>query len=139
MTETPETPEHQQQDPEQPAGRIGYHGRGAGPLTPEEIEERARELALIAGRGAAHVNDDDRRRAQQELNDELLDLADKEARSTLVASSNPADMAVETGRRVQETETADEQNIMEEEIKEGVREAEHERMLGGQAQEDEIQ
>jgi len=126
-------------NPETHQGRIGYHGRGAGPLTPEEIEERARELALIDGRESGRVNDDDRRRAEQELNDERLDLADKEARSNLVASSNPADMAVERGHRVVETGPPDEQDIMEEEIKEGVREAEHERMLGGQAQEDELQ
>jgi hypothetical protein len=38
-------------------------------------------------------------------------------------------MAVDTGHRVEQTRPPDEQQITEAEVKEGLREAEHERML----------
>jgi hypothetical protein len=127
---------HMQRVSEQePAGnqaRIEAHGAGEGPPTPEAVERRAREIAEIAGRDPEQVTQDDRVRASQELHDQALHLSTEDAHSDVLASSNPADMAVETGHRVENTRPMDEQQTAEEEVKEGLREAEHERMLEGQ-------
>lgn len=113
-------------------GRIESHSKGVGPLTPELVEERARELARIEGRTENEVTADDRVRARRELADEDLTLTSDEASASRVASSNPADMAVDTGHAVKAIQPNDEQLMAEEEVKEGAREAEHERMLRGQ-------
>lgn len=50
-----------------PAGRILRHGKRADEITAEAIEVRARELAVIDGRSASAITDDDRRRSRDEL------------------------------------------------------------------------
>ena len=118
--------------PEEAKGRIEKHSRGAGPATPEAVEARARELAVIDGRSPDDVREEDRVRARREMDDEAVALSTDEKRSDVLASSNPADMAVEAGHRRGRVKPADEQELAEEEMKEGVREAEHERMLQGE-------
>jgi hypothetical protein len=120
--------------PERGRARIETHGAGVGPPTQEAVERRAREIAQIDGRPPEQVTADDRARASRELHNQTLSLSSDEARSNVVASGNPADMAVETGRRVESAKPRDEQRITEEEVKEGLREAEHERMLEAQRQ-----
>jgi hypothetical protein len=109
--------------------RIQRHGEGIGPPTPEAVERRAREIARIQGRAPDEVNQEDRARASRELHDQNLPLSSTDVHSDVLASSNPADMAVDTGHRVEQTRPPDEQQITEAEVKEGLREAEHERML----------
>ena len=123
--------------PEQRAGdnvvaRIQSHGQGAGPPTPEAVERRAREIATIEGRAPDAVTEDDRAHASRELHDRAPALSADEKRPAVVASSNSADMAVETGHEVENLPRADEQQITEIEVTEGMREAEHERMFEGQ-------
>lgn len=112
--------------------RIETHGRGMGAPSTEAVDSRAREIARIEGRTGDDISADDLDRAARELRDEDLILSSDEARSDLVASRNPADMAVDTGHQVPDRRPYDEQERWEAEIKEGVREAEHERMLEGQ-------
>lgn len=113
--------------------RIERNARGSGPPSPEAVEERARELARIDGRSPEHVTRDDMQRALAELHDEALPVSGEDERSETVASSNPADMAVETGHEVTAAAPEDEQQLEEEEVQEGVKEAEHQRLLQGQA------
>lgn len=120
------------------AGRIESHGRGIGAPSPQAVEIRAREIARIEGRTGADLTDDDLDRAARELHDQDLTLASDDARSDLIASSNPADMVVDTGHQVPDRRPPDEQERWEAEIKEGVREAEHERMLEGQDLDEEL-
>ena len=114
------------------SARIERHGRGMGAPSEEAVEQRAQELAHIEGRGFGAVTGADRQRAWQELHGTGEPLSTEEAHSDLVASSNPADIAVETGHEKRPARPLDEQQAMEKEIEEGVREAEHERMLQGQ-------
>lgn len=119
--------------------RIERGGAEIGAVSREMVERRAREIAVIEGRSAGEVNQDDIRRASRELQDELLDLSTDDDNAGLRASRDPAAMAVDTGHEVKPRRPKDEQRMMEEETKEGVREAEHERMLKGHNQEQEGQ
>ena len=118
--------------------RIETHGNGIGAPSEEAVEQRAQELALLQGRGPEAVTADDRKRAAQELHGEHVALSTDEVQSDRVASNNPTDIAVETGHKAPVSKPADEQQIMEQEIKEGMREAEHERLVEGQHKTEEI-
>lgn len=100
-------------------GRIEEGGSGIGAPTPAEVEQRARELALIAGR--AHPNASDRRNARAELTGSGF--YGEEDAFTSWASRPDA-----TGHKV---ETADEgdRSVGEELVEEGVDEALHDEML----------
>src|SRR5947209_1950000 len=50
-----------------PAGKIAVHGNGFGAATPEQIEKRAREIALIDERNPNEYTDADWDQARQEL------------------------------------------------------------------------
>ncbi|MCF7838855.1 MAG: hypothetical protein K9N49_09525 [Candidatus Marinimicrobia bacterium] len=99
------------------SGRIERQGRGVGGPTPDTVRRRAQELAEISGRATDDVTTADCERAARELQGEAVTPA--------------ADESLESGAKVAGGELADGQQITEEAVKEGVREAEHERMLAG--------
>src|SRR5690349_1372188 len=49
------------------AGKIAVHGNGFGAPTPEQVEQRAREIALIGERDPNAFTDQDWEQARQEL------------------------------------------------------------------------
>jgi hypothetical protein len=107
--------------------KIMSHSRGLGTATPEMLEKRARELAVINGRNSDEFNEADILEAKQEL-----------VRTRQVAEDvDEPEATVTTGReKVQgssghKTETRparDEQLVAEELVQEGLDEAEHDRM-----------
>jgi hypothetical protein len=109
--------------------RIEWHGGESGTMNSDMLEERAREIAIIEGRKPEDVNQNDRDRARMELRDDELILSSEDAHSDVVVSRNPADPTVEIGHEVQSHLNDIEQERTEKEVLEGVREAEHERML----------
>ena len=50
-----------------PAGKISLHGNGLGAPSPEEVEKRAREIAMIDERNPDEFTDEDWKQAHQEL------------------------------------------------------------------------
>ena len=112
-------------------GRIENRFAGAAAPTPETVDRRAREIARIEGRAPAEVTQDDIERARRELMGDTVPLASEGAHSDLTATHDPSAMVTETGHEVEPVSPPDEQQVPEEETKEGVREAEHERMLKG--------
>lgn len=112
--------------------RMEIHGQEMGPPSEERVEQRARELAQIEGRPDGAVTGEDRKRALEELHGARIALSTDSPHSDVVASSDPADIAADTGHQNKPVEQQDEQQLMEKEVKEGVREAEHERMVEGQ-------
>jgi len=112
--------------------RIETHGSGAGVPTPESVERRAAEIARINGRSEEDVWESDRVRAMRELHNEDIELSSEDERSDLRAARDPAEALLDSGRETDVKGAADEQQIAEMAVKEGVREAEHERMLLGQ-------
>ncbi|MGH7951733.1 MAG: hypothetical protein ACREFE_07410 [Limisphaerales bacterium] len=107
--------------------KIRAHGKIMKTLaTPQMVEERARELAVIAGRGRHHVMDSDRAQAQRELlGDES---ADNPADEPNIVGSGMGAPPASRGRRIKRhLPTDDEDEIRT--VQEGVNEAEHNEML----------
>lgn len=114
-------------------GRIEEGGAGIGAPTPEEVEQRARELAKMAGRLKA--NKADRDQAQGELTGEMSRYYSEEDAFTSWANRPDA-----TGHRVDTESTAEEQidrSVGEELIVEGVEEALHDEMREASRRDDE--
>lgn len=98
-------------------------------VTPELVEQRARELALIAGRSPAQVNDTDRAEALQELLGNAgskLTADDEPQAGTGIWEAPPTS----TGHQAPKQLPRDDQ-ISRELVEEGVDEAEHDQMVRG--------
>lgn len=115
---------------EEPRREVAMHGSGMGVATEADIEKRARELAELDDRSPDQVTDEDRIRARKELRGENLETSvGGERESHADVPRNPGEPAAKHGKAAPRTEEPDEQQFMEEEIKEGVRAAEHERSV----------
>lgn len=107
-------------------GRIQIHGKGVGELSEEDIETRAREIALSDGRQEA--KDHDRVRAREELlhpGPAAAPEADESVRPVELWSKGAASLGHEGPR----SELDDEANIAEQLVEEGVEEADREQRL----------
>ena len=108
--------------------KIELSGQGLGVASPTEVEQRARELALIAGR--ENVTDEDRSQARGEFQDRNLPAGvNEDADSMRSLSRDPSDPMVDRGRQVPEYGNDDEKAGLEKLTLEGVEEAQHEQML----------
>jgi hypothetical protein len=123
-------------DPSQPRpGKISLHGNGLGAPSPEEVEERAREIAMIDERNPDDFTEADWKQARRELMgeenntppEETPDNADLTEEWSVVASSKGQRMP-----RPDEEETVGEHCVID-----GVQEATHDQML--EARREEIQ
>lgn len=108
--------------------KIELRGRGVGGFSPEDLERRARELALIDNRTT--ITDADRAQAKAELQDlELPDAINEDADSMQSMSRDPSDPMVDRGRQVPTHSEEDPKTVLEKMTLEGVEEAQHEQML----------
>src|SRR5947207_15744042 len=112
-------------------GRISGRFNGLGTVTPEMVEQRAREIALINGRAAEEFNEADLEEARTELTgaspvEEQREEQDAPGAGTL------RDMVPGTaGHKNAPKLPSDDQRISEQLVQEGVDEAEHHSMLAG--------
>lgn len=112
------------------------HGKGVGLVAPEDIERRAKELALIDNRDVP--NDEDRTRARAEfLARDLPATVNEDADSMQSMSRDPSDPPADRGRQVPEYGGDDEKNALERLALEGVEEAQHEQMVASRNNVDE--
>src|SRR5438067_10954480 len=95
-----------------PAGKISVHGNGVGTPSPDAVEKRAREIALIAERDPDEFTDADWAQARRELlgtqmsnaPEETDDNAEVVEEWNVVASSaGPRPTAAEDGRHAGRT------------------------------------
>ena len=108
--------------------KIELSGEGLGVASPADVAQRARELALIAGR--TEPSDDDLRQAQGEFQDRNLPAGiNEDADSTRSLSRDPSDPMADRGHRTPEYGGEDEKAGLEKLTLEGVEEAQHEQML----------
>ena len=106
---------------------------GLGSVTVELVRARARELALIAGRGTGHVTPADFEQAKRELTggpdqdakDALIDSLGEGARWNPVPGS-PGHQAPESASEDEDDEGRSETEQL---VERGVEEAEHDQML----------
>ncbi len=116
-------------DPES-SGRILRHGDQADEITREAIERRAVELAVIDGRTAEQVTEEDRRRGRLELQGaHLPDATTDDAPASGGLSRDPAEPRSLAGSRAPLRSGPDEQEAPERLALEGVEEAQHDQML----------
>lgn len=102
---------------------------GTGAPTESAVEERARELAIIRGGQGSAVTHDDREQAKREVSNQDMELSTDEETEMPLAEERRHGMAAKTGHQVKEHRPGDTQLISEEEIREGLKEAEHDTML----------
>jgi hypothetical protein len=114
---------------EGPTGKIiGGENSGLGTVTPEMVEERARQLARMDGRTEPHGGD--RERAHQELlgvtdTGTAPEEVDQEVENVVAWDQAPEDTGVEGVQVLPE----DEANIAETLVREGLEEADHDQRL----------
>ena len=116
-------------------GKIEVHGNGLGAPSPEEVERRAREIAMIDERNPDEFTDTDWKQARRELMgeenntppEETSDNADLTEEWTVVASSK--------GHRVPRPGTDEEETVGEHLVIDGLEEAAHDQMLEARREE----
>jgi hypothetical protein len=107
-------------------GRFSHDGKGLGTVTEEMVRARARELAVINGRGANQLLDGDIEQARREL----LSSADQSPRSERIPEEDRwVPVAEGAARQADTTPAPDEQTFAEKLVQEGARDAEHEQMI----------
>jgi hypothetical protein len=114
-------------------GVLTENAIGIGTVTPEMVEARARELALIAGRVPPQPSQVDYEQAKRELTGEP-DMAVQEGALELIPESERWDpVPGSTGRHTPESFGEDEDSEGRSEsaqlVEEGIEEAEHDQML----------
>lgn len=112
-----------------PKGRIEEHMDGMGPLTKADIQERAREIAVINDRDGSNPTEEDRIQAAKELENRHLNLSDSDSTEEPMSAAVGTHLAAETGHRTKDRKPNDPQRLQELEVREGLREAEHDTML----------
>ena len=116
-------------------GKIEVHGNGLGAPSPEEVERRAREIAMIHERNPNEFTDADWKQARRELlgeenntpPEETSDNADLTEEWTVVASSK--------GHRMPRPGTDEEETVGEHLVSDGLEEAAHDQMLEARREE----
>ncbi|MEY2482343.1 MAG: hypothetical protein QOK24_871 [Verrucomicrobiota bacterium] len=114
-------------------GKISVHGDGVGVPSPDAVEKRAREIALIAERDPDEFTDADWDQARRELlgtqesgaPEETDDNAEVVEEWNVVASSK--------GHRAPRVE--DEENVGEHLVADGIEEAAHDQMVEARKEE----
>ena len=111
------------------AGKIQVHGNGMGAASPELVEKRAREIALIDERNPDDFTDTDWEQARKELvGAEIIPPA--EDTEVLVDSISDRDSVPgETGHRSPRAGLDEEENLGEQLVSGGLEEAAHDQML----------
>jgi hypothetical protein len=120
-------------DNSHPAGKISIHGNGVGAPSPDAVEKRAREIALIAERAPDEFTDADWDQARRELLGTQAPSAPEETENNAEVVEEWNVVASSAGQRAPRVE--DEENVGEQLVEEGVQEAEHDQMVEARKEE----
>ena len=116
-----------------PHGKISVHGGGVGVPSPEAVERRAREIALIAERNPDEFTDADWDQARRELLGALDPTAPEETDANAEVVEEWSVVASSGGHRAPRVE--DEENLGEQLVSDGIEEAAHDQMLEARREE----
>lgn len=117
-------------------GRMLLHGLGTGDLTEDDVERRAREIALIRGLPPELLTESDRAEAWAELQgDRLPGTVDSDGESRGALSRDPSEPLAISGRQVANHEGENDTTSVERLANEGVEEAQHDQMLAARRRE----
>ena len=109
-------------------GKISVHGDGMGAPTPELVEKRARELALIDERNPDDFTDADWEQARAELMGVATDAAPEETAENAELTEEWSAVASDTGHRAGRAGEDDEM-LGQQLVEGGVEEATHDSMV----------
>ena len=121
---------HMKHDPNE-EGRFSDHGRGLGTVTPSVVYQRAREIAVINGRGKHQILDSDIAEARRELLGEERLTPTPTAAESLPESKRWDPVGGSVGRKAPTVRAADEQTFAETLLEEGLADAEQDQALEG--------
>jgi hypothetical protein len=110
-------------------GKISTHGDGMGAPTPELVEKRARELALIDERNPEDFTDADWEQARQELLGRSTDIAPEETVESASLDEEWPVVASNTGERAPRAGVDDDEMLGQQLVEGGVEEATHDSMV----------
>ena len=114
-------------------GKIERHGDGMGVASPDSVERRAREIALIAERDPEEFTDADWDQARRELLGSQANNAPEETDENAEVVEEWNVVASSTGHRAPRVE--DDENLGEQLVSDGVEEAVHDQMLEARKEE----
>lgn len=120
-------------DNSHPAGKISVHGNGLGAPSPDTVEKRAREIALIAERDPDEFTDADWDQARRELLGVLPSNAPEETDENAEVVEEWNVVASSAGHRAPRVE--DEENVGEHLVEDGIEEAAHDQMVEARREE----
>ena len=110
-------------------GKISTHGDGMGAPTPELVEKRAREIALIDERNPDEFTDADWEQARAELMGVRTGAAPEETPETAEAVEEWEVVASNTGHRTPKMGEGTDEMLGEQLVAGGVEEATHDSMV----------
>src|ERR1700736_6375552 len=118
------------------SGKIELHGNGMGVASPEDIERRAREIALIDERDPDEFTDTDWNQAREELLGEVEVAPPEEDEKTVTLEEEWEVTPDNRGRRIPRPGTEeDEETVGEHLVSDGREEAAHDQMLEARREE----
>lgn len=110
-------------------GKISNHGNGMGAPTPELVEKRAREIALLNERRPEDFTDTDWEQARQELLGVATDVAPEETEENASLEEEWPVTASNTGERAPRAGVDDDEMLGAQLVAGGVEEATHDSMV----------
>jgi hypothetical protein len=118
-------------------GKIEIHGNGLGAPSPEEVEKRAREIAIIDERNPDEFTDADWKQARRELMGEENNMPPEETNDNAELTEEWSVVAGSKGHRLPRPDADEEETVGEHLVIDGLEEAAHDQML--QARREEIE
>jgi hypothetical protein len=119
-----------------PAGKITVHGNGLGAPSPEQVEKRAREIALIDERNPDEFTDADWNQAKRELLGEILPPPPEESEDAAKMEEEWEVTPDDHGHRVPRPGVDEnEESLGQHLVTDGVEEASHDQMLEARKEE----
>jgi hypothetical protein len=123
-------------DSSQPrSGKISVHGNGIGAPSPEEVEKRAREIAMIDERNPDEFTDEDWAQARRELLGASCPLSPEETSENAELVEEWEVVANNSGHRAPRTGLDEEETLGEQLVTGGIDEAAHDQMLEARKEE----
>jgi len=117
------------------AGKISVHGNGLGAPSPEEVEKRAREIAMIDERNPDEFTEADWRQARHELMGDENNSPPEETPDNAGLTEEWSVVASSKGHRSPRPGTEEEETVGEHCVIDGLEEAAHDRMLEARREE----
>jgi hypothetical protein len=118
------------------AGKINIHGNGLGVPSPEMVEKRAREIAMIDERDPDEFTDADWNQARRELHGDMTTPPAEENEGTLKLEEEWEITPDNRGHRVPRPGVDEEEETLGENlVSEGVEEASHDQMVEARKEE----